>query len=406
MGPWAHAARPRKGYVPSVPSMSGLRGERGQTSAEYVGMLLVVVAIMAAISYADIGAAITAKVDQAICAIATDAGSEDCGGETPSTASRGAPARAAPNLYAAEMAPVALRSLDGSDAVPAAPLAQAAPEKGALRKAFDFLDEVSGAKEQRRLAGALLAGDFSDFEDAARDPLAYLRAGRSIPFVSKGPLVDELSGLNDARQAIVSAADGDYGPALLSAAFAVPIAGKFLKGGKYAGQALAWLGRSGPGRALVARGRGALRRVLREERGSVGLPAGRGARGPSVRESNRVSRQARKRGVPIRNAHLAGKPHPKTGVRFKQSGFPDFTPYAREINGTKNIRVKRLTGDRGKDRILANRAAGIDKEPKGYVWNHVEDGKTMQLVPAKLHRETGHTGGAKLLKTGVVKPAK
>ena len=259
-----------RGTFPVVSSISALRGERGQTSAEYVGMLLVVVAIMAAISYADIGAAITAKVDQAICAIATDAGSEDCGGETPSTASRGAPARAAPNLYAAEMAPVALRSLDGSDAVPGAPVAQAAPEKGALRKAFDFLDEVSGAKEQRRLAGALLAGDFSDFEDAARDPLAYLRAGRSIPFVSKGPLVDELSGLNDARQAIVSAADGDYGPALLAAAFAVPIAGKFLKGGKYAGQALAWLGRSGPGRALVARGRGALRRVLREERGSVG----------------------------------------------------------------------------------------------------------------------------------------
>jgi hypothetical protein len=84
-----------------VSSTSALRGERGQTSAEYVGMLLVVIAIIAAISYADIGAAITAKVDQAVCAIASDAGPEGCGGAG-ATARRGAPARAAPNLYAAE----------------------------------------------------------------------------------------------------------------------------------------------------------------------------------------------------------------------------------------------------------------------------------------------------------------
>jgi hypothetical protein len=70
-----------------------------------------------------------------------------------------------------------------------------------------------------------------------------------------------------------------------------------------------------------------------------------------------------------------------------------------------NLRVKRLTGDRGRDRILANRA-GLDKEPKGYVWHHVEDGKTMQLIPKKIHRDTGHTGGAILLRVGAVKPAK
>jgi len=93
-------------------------------------------------------------------------------------------------------------------------------------------------------------------------------------------------------------------------------------------------------------------------------------------------------------------------VRFKESGFPDFTPYARAINGTKNVRVKRLTGDERADARLANKTVGFKKTPKGYIWNHVEDGKTMQLVPEKIHVKTGHTGGAALLRAGVVKPAR
>ena len=59
-----------------------------------------------------------------------------------------------------------------------------------------------------------------------------------------------------------------------------------------------------------------------------------------------------------------------------------------------------------KDRILANKAAGLKEEPPGFLWNHVEDGKTMQLVPRQLHRDTAHTGGAALLEAGVVKPAR
>jgi hypothetical protein len=54
--------------------------------------------------------------------------------------------------------------------------------------------------------------------------------------------------------------------------------------------------------------------------------------------------------------------------------------------------------------VDAKQLAGEHKH--AYIWNHVEDGKTMQLVPSKLHERTGHTGGAKLLESGVVKPAK
>ncbi|MCC8399132.1 MAG: HNH endonuclease [Rickettsia endosymbiont of Platyusa sonomae] len=31
-------------------------------------------------------------------------------------------------------------------------------------------------------------------------------------------------------------------------------------------------------------------------------------------------------------------------------------------------------------------------------WHHVEDGKTMQLVPEELHIKVRHTGGAALLR--------
>ena len=47
---------------------------------------------------------------------------------------------------------------------------------------------------------------------------------------------------------------------------------------------------------------------------------------------------------------------------------------------------------------MANKAAGLLETPYGKTWHHVEDGKTMQLVPENLHK-IGHTGGASLLKS-------
>jgi hypothetical protein len=51
---------------------------------------------------------------------------------------------------------------------------------------------------------------------------------------------------------------------------------------------------------------------------------------------------------------------------------------------------------------LANQAAGFtDGVPEGYVWHHVEDGRTMQLVPQDIHAATAHTGGAELIQRGL-----
>jgi A nuclease of the HNH/ENDO VII superfamily with conserved WHH len=77
------------------------------------------------------------------------------------------------------------------------------------------------------------------------------------------------------------------------------------------------------------------------------------------------------------------------GVRFTRSGYPVLTPY--EID---RVRITNLTGDREDDADLANLATNRTETPAGYVWHHVEDGRTMELVPRDLHEAVRHTGGA------------
>ena len=105
------------------------------------------------------------------------------------------------------------------------------------------------------------------------------------------------------------------------------------------------------------------------------------------------------------NGDLAGKKYPLSeelqelypkGVLFKENGYPDFTPYA-DIT----VEVEGLTGNRKQDAKKANDASGFTETPEGKTWHHVEDGKTMQLVPEDLHYEVKHTGGAALLKNKV-----
>lgn len=35
---------------------------------------------------------------------------------------------------------------------------------------------------------------------------------------------------------------------------------------------------------------------------------------------------------------------------------------------------------------------------RGYTWHHVEDGRTMQLIPQRLHNAVRHTGGCAVIK--------
>jgi hypothetical protein len=54
------------------------------------------------------------------------------------------------------------------------------------------------------------------------------------------------------------------------------------------------------------------------------------------------------------------------------------------------------TGTRPGDFNAANKAAGFRKTPNKYTWHHHQDRGRMQLVPEKVHAETGHTGGFSL----------
>lgn len=94
----------------------------------------------------------------------------------------------------------------------------------------------------------------------------------------------------------------------------------------------------------------------------------------------------------IRNSHLAGGKHPKTGIPFDKNGFPDFSSVS-----VANVKIK-YTGSRPKDFKSANEAAGYKTTPEGYTWHHHQDGTTMQLVPTNIHAQTGHTGGYSLHK--------
>ncbi|WP_173427072.1 HNH endonuclease, partial [Kordia jejudonensis] len=96
----------------------------------------------------------------------------------------------------------------------------------------------------------------------------------------------------------------------------------------------------------------------------------------------------------LRNGHLAGKNHPKTGVPFSKSGFPDFRKHLYK-NGINDVKIK-PTGTRAGDFRAANRAAGYKATPKGHTWHHHQNRGRMQLVRSSIHSKTGHTGGFSL----------
>ena len=84
-------------------------------------------------------------------------------------------------------------------------------------------------------------------------------------------------------------------------------------------------------------------------------------------------------------------------VNFTPQGYPDFSPYAkaRTQPGT-------LSGNYEKDERLANKFVGLPKTPDGYTWHHLEDGKTMLIVPKDIHKAVRHTGGVANIKNGGV----
>jgi RHS repeat-associated protein len=94
------------------------------------------------------------------------------------------------------------------------------------------------------------------------------------------------------------------------------------------------------------------------------------------------------------NSGYAGQTHP-SGVEFNDQGFPDFSPHSKA-----EVELDNLTGNYPKDAAMANEAAGFEKTPAGYVWHHVEDSQTMQLIPQDIHKAARHTGGSAIIRNG------
>jgi A nuclease of the HNH/ENDO VII superfamily with conserved WHH len=160
-----------------------------------------------------------------------------------------------------------------------------------------------------------------------------------------------------------------------------------------------WLGQMGVGAlggaigTIPARGARLNRVVGSPKIEQLGAKAPRGAKAFAgsrldFAKPNLGARAGERPTIPAKAAELAEK-YPK-GVRFTRAGYPVFTPYAIE-----RVKVDGLDGIMDHDNPKANAAAGIPgrKPPAGYTWHHVEDGRTMELVPSDLHENVQHTGG-------------
>ena len=82
---------------------------------------------------------------------------------------------------------------------------------------------------------------------------------------------------------------------------------------------------------------------------------------------------------------------------MSKSGFAIFDKHA-----LARVELPNLTGDDAADIALANLLHhGTTTSIPGYTWHHLEDGKTLILIPTELHDPYRHTGGAALIREGL-----
>ena len=79
-------------------------------------------------------------------------------------------------------------------------------------------------------------------------------------------------------------------------------------------------------------------------------------------------------------------------------GYPDFTPFMTHPSGVRSVEFE-VTGHNPTDFRRANEAAGHPEwgsrpPDNNWTWHHVEDARTMQLVPRELNQIFTHEGGA------------
>lgn len=127
--------------------------------------------------------------------------------------------------------------------------------------------------------------------------------------------------------------------------------------------------------------------------------------------------------INTRNRHLEGKHHPESGVLFERKTvedsagrkvdgvFPKFESQfefklpEKYLDATDSVQEKKCNDalkkwceenpDEAKKKFTDDQLEDIKHgdTPEGYVWHHNEDKGCMQLVDARTHSMTGHTGG-------------
>ena len=107
--------------------------------------------------------------------------------------------------------------------------------------------------------------------------------------------------------------------------------------------------------------------------------------------------------------------YPK-GVEFSDAGYPDFSPYIHifddseiGLNSTeitkKNIVEIEQIQNYNDDFDEADKSANIDdnyRQIHKLTWHHVEDGKTLMLIPRDIHNMVRHAGGVAVTKNSYV----
>jgi hypothetical protein len=88
-------------------------------------------------------------------------------------------------------------------------------------------------------------------------------------------------------------------------------------------------------------------------------------------------------------------------VQFDVEGFPDFSPYAVATVNIGQLHPSNSDNDiatvsRSSDFVAADRLSGWSEPARKaahLTWHHVQDGRTLMLVPTDLHQAIGHIGG-------------
>lgn len=85
-------------------------------------------------------------------------------------------------------------------------------------------------------------------------------------------------------------------------------------------------------------------------------------------------------------------------IQMSKQGFAIFDEHS-----IARVVIEDLTGDETDDIARANLIHhGTKSSIPGYTWHHLEDGKTLILIPTELHEAYRHTGGAALIREGLL----